>query len=48
VEASPTDRIWGVGLGPTDPRINDITQWNGLNLLGKALMSVREILGVRS
>lgn len=46
VEASPSDRIWGVGMGPTDPRVNDITQWNGLNLLGKALMSVREALGV--
>lgn len=41
VEASPLDRIWGIGLaanaeGATDPR-----QWRGLNLLGFALMEVR-------
>ena len=39
VEASPFDRIWGVGFRPADaPYFRD--EW-GLNLLGQALMAVR-------
>ena len=41
VEASPLDRIWGVGLRADDPRIHDRANWNGQNLLGEALMRVR-------
>lgn len=41
VEASPMDRIWGVGLRADDPRIHDRGQWPGQNLLGEALMRVR-------
>ncbi len=41
VEASPVDRIWGVGFAPDDPRARDPLQWRGLNLLGFALMRVR-------
>jgi ribA/ribD-fused uncharacterized protein len=41
VEASPLDRIWGVGLRADDPRIHDRSQWPGRNLLGEALMRVR-------
>jgi ribA/ribD-fused uncharacterized protein len=41
VEASPMDRIWGIGLAATDPRASDPEQWQGLNLLGFALMEVR-------
>ena len=41
VEASPYDRIWGVGLDVEDTRILDENQWRGQNLLGKALMEVR-------
>ena len=44
VEASPTDRIWGIGLAASDDRAIDPTQWRGLNLLGFALMRAREIL----
>jgi ribA/ribD-fused uncharacterized protein len=44
VEASPVDRIWGVGLAATDPLIHDPLQWKGLNLLGFALMKVRSLL----
>ena len=44
VEASPVDRIWGIGLAATDPRATDPEQWQGLNLLGFALMEVRSRL----
>lgn len=44
VEASPVDAIWGVGLAAADPRATDPAQWRGLNLLGFALMVVRERL----
>jgi ribA/ribD-fused uncharacterized protein len=44
VEASPRDRIWGIGLGAKDPRAGDPLQWRGLNLLGFALMAAREQL----
>ncbi|KAF3914427.1 hypothetical protein ABW21_db0209872 [Orbilia brochopaga] len=40
VEASPLDKIWGVGYGAANAP-NNRTRW-GLNLLGKALMEVRE------
>lgn len=41
VEASPVDRIWGIGLAEEDPRCQHPDQWCGLNLLGFALMEVR-------
>lgn len=44
VEASPVDPIWGIGLAAADPRATDPAQWTGLNLLGFALMRVRERL----
>jgi ribA/ribD-fused uncharacterized protein len=44
VEASPHDRVWGIGLAATDPRARDRAQWLGLNLLGQALTRVREAL----
>ena len=42
VEASPSDKIWGVGLDESDPAIHNKKNWKGLNLLGEALMQVRE------
>lgn len=42
VEASPTDCIWGVGLAYDDPRLGDPSKWRGKNLLGEALMKVRQ------
>ena len=44
VEASPQDRIWGIGLVASDPRASDPSSWLGLNLLGEALMEVRSRL----
>ena len=41
VEASPTDRIWGIGLAADDAQANDPLEWRGLNLLGFALMAAR-------
>jgi ribA/ribD-fused uncharacterized protein len=41
VEASPTDRVWGIGLAAADVRTADPRQWIGLNLLGFALMQAR-------
>jgi len=44
VEASPVDRIWGIGLAQDNPASENPNSWNGLNLLGFALMKVREQL----
>lgn len=41
VEASPTDRIWGIGLAAPDPAASDPREWLGENLLGFALMDAR-------
>ncbi len=45
VEASPFDKIWGIGMAATHANAENPAQWNGLNLLGFALMEVRERLG---
>jgi ribA/ribD-fused uncharacterized protein len=44
VEASPVDRIWGIGLAADDERTANPLQWRGENLLGFALMEVRDRL----
>ncbi|CAL9577645.1 hypothetical protein SUDANB171_04946 [Streptomyces sp. enrichment culture] len=44
VEASPVDRIWGIGLAADDAPAQDPAHWRGLNLLGFALMAARERL----
>merc|ERR1712139_545719 len=41
-EASPSDLIYGIGLAPSDPLAQDVANWKGMNLLGKALMQARE------
>lgn len=44
VEASPIDKIYGVGLSITDPLIKDPKNWKGQNLLGEILTAVRDRL----
>lgn len=44
VEASPLDRIWGIGLAAADEYSENPYMWKGLNLLGFALMEVRDKL----
>ncbi|MGW1751135.1 NADAR family protein [Streptomyces sp. NPDC002092] len=44
VEASPVDRVWGIGLAADDEAATDPDRWRGPNLLGFALMEARERL----
>ncbi|MFF9126205.1 NADAR family protein [Streptomyces sp. NPDC014889] len=44
VEASPVDRVWGIGLAAGDEAAADPERWRGPNLLGFALMEARERL----
>lgn len=45
-ECAVKDRIWGIGLSMTDPDRLDRVCWKGQNLLGYALMMVRETLAI--
>ena len=44
VEASPYDAIWGIRLSTSSPEAQDPMKWRGQNLLGFALMEVRDEL----
>lgn len=44
VEASPFDKIWGIGLAEDNVDAENTAKWRGRNLLGKVLMDVREKL----
>jgi len=46
VEASPYDPIWGIGMGVDHPNINNPAKWKGQNLLGYAVMEVRDNLKI--
>jgi ribA/ribD-fused uncharacterized protein len=43
-EASPSDKIWGIGLESSNPNINKPKEWEGSNILGWALMCIRKEL----
>lgn len=45
VEASPVDSIWGIGLAQDTKNIENPHTWKGENLLGFALMEVRDLIG---
>ena len=44
VEASPIDKIWGIGIAQDDPRNEDPANWQGQNLMGKVITEVRRLL----
>jgi ribA/ribD-fused uncharacterized protein len=44
VEASPYDRVWGIGLAADDPNATRPGNWRGTNWLGEVLMRVRNEL----
>ena len=43
-EASPHDKVWGIGLIASDPRVASPISWCGLNLLGQAMERTRDTL----
>ena len=42
VEASPMDTIWGIAFGKENEKAKNVAMWRGQNLLGFALMEVRD------
>ena len=40
-EASPQDKIWGIGMTADDPDAKNPDHWNGQNILGDILMEIR-------
>lgn len=44
VEASPRDKIWGIGVEKSNPDAENPMKWKGKNLLGFTLMRVRDDL----
>jgi ribA/ribD-fused uncharacterized protein len=41
VEASPFDKIWGIGYAADNPKATNRSQWRGTNWLGEVLTQVR-------
>ena len=48
VEASPMDRIWGIGMAASNPDATNPAKWRGQNLLGAILTRLRDDLIARS
>jgi ribA/ribD-fused uncharacterized protein len=47
VEASPMDRIWGIGMSSASPDATRPEKWRGQNLLGGILTRLRDALAAR-
>lgn len=47
VEASPRDRVWGIGMGASNPDAENPEKWRGRNWLGIAIQQVRDELNRR-
>lgn len=47
VEASPTDRIWGIGMSAANADATRPERWRGQNLLGEILTRLREEIAAR-
>ncbi|MFT4684770.1 MAG: ribA/ribD-fused uncharacterized protein [Flavobacteriales bacterium] len=47
-EASPVDAIWGIGMASDNVNVENPSKWEGENLLGYALMEVRDLLKINS
>jgi len=43
-ECAVNDKVWGIGLSMHDPGRFSPDQWKGQNLLGKALLDIRQAL----
>lgn len=41
VEASPYDKVWGIGMSMDDDGVDDEVNWKGQNLLGKIITEIR-------
>lgn len=48
VEASPFDKVWGIGMSQNDPRATDPSLWLGQNLLGYAIDDALRIIRLRT
>src|SRR5271157_3358620 len=42
VEASPYDKVWGIGMGAAEANNTPPSEWNGTNWLGQCITEVRE------
>ena len=43
-EASPYDKLYGIGLRVENSNVRNPSSWQGINLLGFALMEVRDLI----
>ena len=48
VEASPYDKIWGIGLAEQAPGIENPANWKGTNWLGQCINRARDIIVAES